>query len=516
MLAIEVQFLDGRYVATAHDDRRRAEWPPHPARLFSAMVAALHDREPVDGAERAALLKLERAGAPAIEVSNVDVHDAVGRRTVHDVYVPVNDVTVLGGLHENKRLERAFAKAITSDINPSGEGIKAALSLLPSGRRRQRRSFAAFTPDVGTVRFCWSDFPLDEANRRSFAALLDRVTRLGHSSSLVRCALAEHATPTLVPAADDEPADWTLRVVAEGQLARLEAAYERHRAVEPRALPSLPARYRIAVAAPLAAHSTVFGDDWIVFAAERGPRFQASRCVDIAKALRRALMRFAEQPPPELITGHEPDGEPSSRPHLAIVSLPDVGHEHAHGGVLGVALVLPKQIAADEERALLRSLARLERAADDEAEPPVVSVALRTGGTIRIRRGDAPSASGLRSSLWCRPSRRWATATPIALDRNPGNLRSSSAGAAAAAAKAILADSCERIGLPRPATVEVSLSPVVVGADSVRAFNPFPPEPGKLRRVRVHAELIFEQPVRGPLLIGAGRYIGLGLCRPLD
>ncbi len=40
MLAIEVRLLTGRYAATAFDDRRRAEWPPHPTRLYSALAAA--------------------------------------------------------------------------------------------------------------------------------------------------------------------------------------------------------------------------------------------------------------------------------------------------------------------------------------------------------------------------------------------------------------------------------------------------------------------------------------------
>src|SRR5690606_20928581 len=40
MIAIDVEFLTGRYIATSYNDRSRAEWPPHPARLFSALVAA--------------------------------------------------------------------------------------------------------------------------------------------------------------------------------------------------------------------------------------------------------------------------------------------------------------------------------------------------------------------------------------------------------------------------------------------------------------------------------------------
>ena len=40
MLAIRIDLLAERYTATEFNDRNRAEWPPHPGRLFSALVAA--------------------------------------------------------------------------------------------------------------------------------------------------------------------------------------------------------------------------------------------------------------------------------------------------------------------------------------------------------------------------------------------------------------------------------------------------------------------------------------------
>ena len=95
MLTVEVELLGGRYAATAHSDRGRAEWPPHPARFFSALVAALHDRDPLDAAERAALLWLEAQEPPALDV-HLESNDAVGRREVRDVDVPVNDISVVG------------------------------------------------------------------------------------------------------------------------------------------------------------------------------------------------------------------------------------------------------------------------------------------------------------------------------------------------------------------------------------------------------------------------------------
>jgi len=36
----------------------------------------------------------------------------------------------------------------------------------------------------------------------------------------------------------------------------------------------------------------------------------------------------------------------------------------------------------------------------------------------------------------------------------------------------------------------------------------------KLKRVCVHVELRFDEPVTGPVLLGVGRYFGVGLCAP--
>ncbi|MCY4669972.1 MAG: type I-U CRISPR-associated protein Csb2, partial [Rhodococcus sp.] len=71
-------------MATSHNDRRRGEWPPHPARLHSALVAAWAELERPDPGERRALEWIEKQGAPAIAAS-----EAVPRNTVSH-FVPVN------------------------------------------------------------------------------------------------------------------------------------------------------------------------------------------------------------------------------------------------------------------------------------------------------------------------------------------------------------------------------------------------------------------------------------------
>ena len=58
----------------------------------------------------------------------------------------------------------------------------------------------------------------------------------------------------------------------------------------------------------------------------------------------------------------------------------------------------------------------------------------------------------------------------------------------------------------------------IAGDDFLAADHAFPRlnrKDGSDRR-HTHAILVFEEPVRGPILIGAGRYRGYGLCRALE
>src|SRR4051812_34747735 len=116
MLTIEVELLAGRYAATAHNDRGRAEWPPHPARFFSALVAALHDGEPVDALEREALLWLEQQPPPSL-VADLSVGEDLGRRRVLDVFVPVNDISLVGDVERPLREAQARVSSLALQAN---------------------------------------------------------------------------------------------------------------------------------------------------------------------------------------------------------------------------------------------------------------------------------------------------------------------------------------------------------------------------------------------------------------
>ena len=81
-----VELLSGSYDAAEVDDRERAEWPPHPARLFCALVAAARTAQ-----DRAALAWLETLPAPLIVAAGSP------QETRRAGYVVVNALEKKGG-----------------------------------------------------------------------------------------------------------------------------------------------------------------------------------------------------------------------------------------------------------------------------------------------------------------------------------------------------------------------------------------------------------------------------------
>jgi CRISPR-associated protein Csb2 len=549
MLAIRIHLLTGRYVATAFNDRGRAEWPPHPARLFSALVATHHSRSTPAPAERAALEWLEAQGPPEIRAS--EAH----HRRVMQHFVPVNDTSVhplpdrafasieqaeshlqnLGSASDTAQRgaeARGSAKALRQAENalqkarvklehdtakaalPGSRGgtAQAAAELLPDHRKLQPRTFPSVTPHDDQVWLSWPQAQPDQEIRAALGALVADVVSLGHSSSLVAMALCDDPpSPSLVPV-DLGPR--SLRVPGPGQLAALEAEFLRHRGVEPRLLPALQQAYAPPSQPQRAISSSVFGDDWIVLARVGGPRLPSARAADVAGAARAALMKYSDDPVPAFISGHGPASEALRVAHLAFVPLPFIGAPRSDGAILGLALVIPRDVEPKQRRDLARALLTWERSSADGT----LRLTLGRAGVLELQRlVDLPRLHTLRPSTWCHSARRWATATPVALDRNPGQLRHrdpDKAARAAVQAAEIIATAAVHIGLPRP-VVHVIPAPRLGGARKAQDFPGFPAGAGKLQRVLTHAVLDFPEPVAGPVVIGAGRYRGLGLCRPV-
>lgn len=552
MIALEVELLTRRYVATQFNDRNTPEWPPHPARLFSALVATAHEHEELTDAARVALTWLEQQGAPEIEASEAEARSAI------PTYVPGNSVCVVSGWEAaeakwieaqetlaraqtegdakalkaaqkavaaaEKKFDEQLAKATLDD----GKGnLEQAREMLPDRRGRQARMMPALVPHVPSVRYAWPAAEPTHEVKVTLQELSRRLVRLGHSSSLVACrvlddAMVTDAETTVAGALRKRwrPTDGqgvSMRVVNTGQLERLEGAFEKHRGVEPRVLPAVHQPYEIEGAATRSSPATSVFGEWIVLreaAGENGRRLglKLSKTEDITRALRGALLSHAGENPPAVLSGHDESGRPLERPHVAYLPLADIGSQYASGNLLGVAILLPKAIEAEERRAVLRAIGRFEQSG--------LRLTLGRAGVLELERvlDDDPRRT-LDPQWWMRPARRWGSVTPVALDRNPGNLHSNDPKEVAAAARnaeEIVMRACERIGLPAPRWVEIIRRSLFDAAPAARSYLPFPRKSANgngFTRVCVHIEMCFEEPVAGPVVIGAGRYFGVGVCR---
>jgi CRISPR-associated protein Csb2 len=489
MLALEIEWLTGVCVARRSPAESAPEWPVQPDRVFSALVATWSARGE-RSAERMALEWLEALSPPKIEAAEASVRD------VATAFVPPND---------------------------SGP---ADIRSLPTLRRRQPRQFPAsiIMSEAGVphMRLVWVESA--QTGVLDALQLLARDTAyIGHSSSFVRCRFVEEGVITPLY----EPTSARAAPYA-GRLRELETLHERNMRGGTGARPKPGLVINISSEpTKLEPSSSVFGRHWFVLEHAEGERPDIRAIARTARTMRDAVMSAFPGTIPEWLSGHSSDGAPSMSPHLAVLPLANVGHRWSDGRLIGLALVLPRKIEDTWEenaspsvfqakRTFERTMATLSSTQNGGGDS---SIALKLGrdGVWRLR----PANSDLQSlspSRYCKSARCWSTATPIALDRHlksVGEMRD-------AEAKYSVAESFERIGLPAPTSVRLHKHAAINGAPSAWPPNGAPAwtgwaRPGSLSgRQLFHATVSFAEPVKGPIVVGAGRFFGLGLCLPID
>lgn len=537
MLAIGIRYLTGYAVATDVSDREKPEWPPHPARVFMAMAAALFETGG-DPGERAALAWLERQGPPEMRAP------AAEPRTVVTHFVPVND---------------------TADPVKKSRPLMA-LQSMPLGRDRQPRTFPRVRLDDDTAYFLWPDAAPTEEDRVALSRVCEKVTRVGHSSSLVQAWVVEgdaELRPNIVPGAVGEH---EMRIATPGTLGYLQSSYNSddieqyaalgeaidHAHAERRSVrgkgaserraqldrhieqlsnerdtldPHPPLRptigrwqtyRRVDKSARLVEPASgAFDRHLMVLSVHDGPVLGLESTWRLLTALRDTILSTCGPVVPEWVSGHQQDGSPSRQAHLALLPLPFVGHDHADGHLMGVALAFPREIEPRERGRALRKLLY-----DDHGRPRSIRVVLGALGEWMLAR-DARDVTPvtLQARTWTMASDTWATVTPIVLDRYPKTDRAKDRESWSLEVASIISESCERQGLPAPVDIDVGTTcwhrggpRAVPGKGS--GYPPIPAKEGRSARQQVHAWLRFDCKVEGPLLLGAGRYRGYGLCKP--
>jgi len=255
------------------------------------------------------------------------------------------------------------------------------------------------------------------------------------------------------------------------------------------------------------------GATWIVLPrVVQGPAISIVHCAAVSRALRGVVMRFSEQPPPEVFSGHQADGRPSSHAHAVFAALPGPPcPDRGERTIQGVAVGLPASADEMQRVQLLAALGAWQHECGGNGRLTLGRLGVCTMAALsKASIGAAPSAIA-------GPALRWRSLTPIALDRFPGRLR---AGATAAdpayqsAEKAVRA-ACQRSGAPNPVEVRLAKRSVLADIPDAPVFGSIDRQAGAAPGVYTHVELAFSAPAQGPFVIGRRRHFGLGLLVPV-
>ncbi|MEU5421345.1 type I-U CRISPR-associated protein Csb2 [Streptomyces sp. NPDC020667] len=479
---ITIDLLDASYQASTLD-RARAEWPPHPSRVFCALVSVADFTDPV---HEAALTWLEQQPLPSLRIPAHTLE-----ATPRSAWVPTNATagkpthgTLPGRTNgrapktwPQRQLEHPLVEVEWPTQPPSG--VLLALQALAQAVPYLGRASGHALVHAEAV-----DEPLAEDGDGRFEVwrpLTDATTRDGRS----------------------------LRAPYPGYLQRLRTAFDDGQPAwqQDRTFPYTRAT---ATAAAVDEEPTAGPyEDLLTFAFPSGVSLDPALTMPVTGAMRRAVMQRLSDIGHDVeamaaVHGHKKRGD--QRGLCAYLGLPFVGHPHADGRLRGLAIALPRDLDPAHRRALLAVLLRV----DGGLRRLNVSGLDRPLSLSYVQAGDPPldSLRSVRPERWTTPARRWTTALPMVMDRFTNRNE---------AIEDEVARSCRVAGLPALAKVEVlRQGAYLAGAACNLPAGALRRKEGERPLPARHVRLTFERPLTGPLVLGSKKTFGLGLCVPLE
>ncbi len=476
-LVISVRLLAGRF-------HGNGDWPPSPFRLFQALVAGAYGGRWQDeerAAKDRAFRWLECLPAPLIAApARVQSCSAT-------YYVPNNDVDTVGG--DPSRIAKIrVAKTIRASL---------------------------FDP-VEPLLYAWP-FDAGQEHAQQLAELASRLHTLGHGVDAA--------------AAEAEILDWPdaeRRLAARAALARPTERLGAVPCTVPGSLESLQTRntaFRGRFIDPSARGAPVLFRQppkplfrgvaydrpptrrlFDLLSAEDGRRFALVpqvRAAAVAAAIRDLARGQLERAMPgraseiaRVISGIGAGPADLAR-RVRFIPLPTIGFDRADPAIRRVLVEIPPDCPVVPED--------LDWALAGRALPgfaAVVVTAARSNGMLRHYGVDAELA------------RRWRSVTPVALPLARPSGRSGGASRVASEQHGVTAvlTALRHAGYDgRGVTVRLQREPLHLKGERAEEFEAARFDPARLH----HVELCFPWPIQGPLVLGDGRWLGLGLMRPV-
>lgn len=475
----------------------KSEWPPAPGRLFQALVAGAARGGRLPEEKRAALEWLESLAPPVIGAPRA----RVGNRVV--LFVPNND----------------------ADSLPNPTDV---------GSIRTKKVVQPRIPDVGPLLYAWTI----EADPHNHAMrIVDAANELYQLGRGVDMAWASGEVLS-----DDEFSDrlaqfrgqvHTPGAGHQGVLAcptrgTLESLIVRHAAprftVEVAGkqtktyFTNAPKPYFVGVGYQPQVQRLLF-DLRDANALERTARARPSTVVQLIERIRDAAVARLKRamPDEEAITrclvGKKPDGTGAgpTEQRVRIVPLLSIGFEHADRGVRRVLIEIPSgaPLRAEDVAWAFNGLDVI-----DPETGEILMVLTPSEDWDMLRKHYLPN------------SRHWRSVTPLALPEGAGRRRIEPtrrvedakggierAQEEASAARSIAAALRHAGILARVVSIRVQREPFEAKGQRAEAFERQPRFP---KERLWHVELELDRSVDGPLVLGDGRFLGLGLMAPVS
>lgn len=515
-LLISVHFHDGRYNGTG-------DWPPAPARLFQALVAAA--AQPSLDSARTALTWLENLNAPIIAAPTK--HD--GQQV--SLFVPNNDIDSVGGVAD---------KIITR------QGKKAtAISFIRAGKFVRPRLFDASVPLLYVWRFDGDDTPA-----KCVCSIANGLYQLGRGVDMAwadaevlddeaaaETKLIEYQGVIYRPSEGEDSSDDTvLNCPEDGSLKSLEARYKAgaqrfRRSGNRTEFANTPKpRFRsVAYNSPAARllfdlrRTTDASSPFAPWPLENAAALMLKLrdgAVDKFKNLNRAAP-LDKGTIDKVLIGHDAT-EADKAMRVRIVPLPSIGHPHADRSIRRVLVEVPPDcpIRAGDVAWAFAGLVIASHGINAEtgeitAQDYLIEQLVSTDDDSQLTHyGIGEEAIS---------SRLWRSVTPLALptarrhmDRNQVKEQAKNGSERQAENRSAIhgvMQALRHAGLRhRVVNVRVQREPFEAKGERAEAFS----DGTRFSRHQLwHVEIEFAEPVNGMVVLGNGRYMGLGLMAPV-
>lgn len=473
-----------------------SEWPPAPGRLYQALVAGAARGHCMPEEKRAALEWLETLPPPVIGAP----HARLGARVV--LFVPNNDADSL--------------------VDPTDVGAI-----------RTKKVVQPRIPDEGPLVYAWPVEADPHGHASRIAEAADDIYQLGRGVDMAWASgevlsdqvLAERLARFQGDLHTPEPGDkGALACPAPGTLKSLVARHAAPRlTVEGTGkkaktyFTNAPKPFFIGVAYQPQPQRLLF-DLRRPDARERAAPGRISEVVDLIERIRDGTVaRLKGAMPNEgaaidrCLLGKNPDGTwtAPTRQRVRIVPVPSIGFEHADRRVRRLLIEVPASAPLS--------------AADLTWAFTGLDVIDPVTGEIRMVLTPSEDWDMLRRHYLPRAA-RWRSVTPLSLSEpasrrriEPSRRREEAKGGAerateeAAAVRAIAAALRQGGAQARAVSIRVQREPFEAKGQRAEAFERKPRFP---KERLWHVELQLDRSVSGPLVLGDGRYLGLGLMAP--